>query len=221
MARTSIVLDDRVCKYVLACEPSEHEALRALRQATEQMPRAFMQIPPEQGHFLAFLVRLIAARRTLEIGTFTGYSALAVALALPAAGRVLTCDVNEEWAAIGREFWRKAGVAEKIETRIGVALDTLMGLERAGGSDNFDFVFIDADKVAYDQYYECALRLVRPGGLIVLDNVLWHGRVADEGASGVDIIALRALNAKIAADERVDRVVLTVCDGMTLVRRRN
>jgi predicted O-methyltransferase YrrM len=177
-----------------------------------------MQIAREQGHFLTFLVRLIGARRILELGTFTGYSALAMALALPEDGKVTTCDLSESWTAMGRASWRKAGVDSNIEVKIGPAVGTLDRLEREGSV--FDFVFVDADKEAYDVYYETALRLVRPGGLIVFDNMLRRGRVADPKETDPDSLAIRALNAKIATDERIDRVLLPVGDGMTLVRRR-
>lgn len=169
---------------------------------------------------LALLVRLIGARLVLEIGTFTGYSALAMTLALPADGRLIACDINEEWTRIGRDYWQRANVADRIDLRIAPALDTLARLEREGALDQFDLAFIDADKTAYDAYYESALRLVRPGGLIVLDNMLRRGRVADPSESDPDTVALRKLNTKIAGDERVDRVLLPLASGMTLARRR-
>ena len=184
------------------------------------MTLARMQITPEQGHLLGFLARLIGARRTLELGTFTGYSALAMALALPDQGRVVTCDINIEWVDIGRPYWAKAGVADRIEIMIGPAADTLERINREGAQP-FDLAFIDADKAGYDHYYERTLRLVRPGGLIVLDNILQRGRVADARETDADTVSVRGLNAKIAGDERVDRVILAVGDGMTLVRRRN
>jgi O-methyltransferase len=180
---------------------------------------AHMQIAPEQGHFLGFLARLIGARRTLELGTFTGYSALAMALALPNEGRVTTCDINAAWIDIGRPHWENAGVAHKIDIIIGPALYTLERMERTGG-EPFDLGFIDADKAQYDSYYEITLRLVRPGGLIVLDNMLQRGRVADPDQDHADTVAVRKLNTKIAGDERVDRTILPLGDGMTLVRRR-
>jgi predicted O-methyltransferase YrrM len=213
-------VDDRLYAYMLAHQPREHLHLRALRERTEQMPSGRMQITPEQGHLLALLVRLIGARRILEIGTFTGYSALAMALALPADGRLVACDISEEWTAIARAYWQRAGVADRIDLRIALALTTLARLEREGGLDGFDLVFIDADKTGYDAYYEAALRLVRPGGLIVLDNMLRRGRVADPGDCEPDTVALRNMNAKIAADDRVDRVLLPIASGMTLARRR-
>jgi predicted O-methyltransferase YrrM len=177
-----------------------------------------MQIAREQGHFLAFLIRLIGARRVLELGTFTGYSALAMALALPSDGKVVTCDVSESWAVIGRPYWERAGVSSMIDLKIAPAIETLSQFEHNG--DAFDVIFIDADKEAYDSYYEIGLRLVRPGGLIIFDNMFRLGRVADPADTDPNPVAIRKLNAKIASDERVDRVLLSVADGMTLVRRR-
>jgi predicted O-methyltransferase YrrM len=213
-------VDDRLYAYMLAHEPREHRQLRALREHTQQMPSGRMQITPEQGHLLALLVRLIGARRVLEIGTFTGYSALAMALALPADGHLIACDISEEWTDIARTYWQRAGVAERIDLRIGPALTTLARLEGELGFGGFDLVFIDADKGGYDAYYEAALRLVRPGGLIVLDNMLRRGRVADPRDCEADTVALRNMNTKIAADDRVDRVLLPIASGMTLARRR-
>jgi predicted O-methyltransferase YrrM len=211
-------MDERLYGYLLDHQPPEHELLRALRRQTEKLPRGHMQITPEQGHLLALLVRLMGTRRVLEIGTFTGYSALAMALALPADGRIVTCDLNEEWTQIAREYWQRAGVLHRIELRIAPAAKTLALLESEGSS--FDLAFLDADKTGYDAYYESALRLVRPAGLIVLDNMLRRGRVAHPDDGDPDTVALRKLNAKIARDERVDRVLLPIASGMTLARRR-
>ena len=214
-----MALDSRIYGYMLAHQPSEHRSLQALRELTEKMPDGRMQITPEQGHLLALLVRLMGVRRILEIGTFTGYSALAMALALPAEGQLVACDISEESTACGRRHWEQAGVAGRIDLRIAPALRTLQYLEKEG-KDPFDLAFIDADKPAYDAYYESALRLVRPGGLIVLDNMLRRGRVADPNIDDADTVALRQLNTKIASDERVDRVLLPIATGMTLARRR-
>jgi O-methyltransferase len=213
-------IDDRLYRYLLAHEPPEHDELETLRLRTQMMPDGRMQITPEQGHFLALLVRLIAARRILEIGTFTGYSTLAMAQALPRGGSIVACDVNREWTAIAREHWRRAGVANKIDLRIAPATATLETFMNKARSDQFDLVFIDADKTGYDAYYEGALRLVRPGGLIILDNMLRRGRVADPHDNDDDTLALRRLNSKVAGDERVDRVLLPIASGMTLTRRR-
>ena len=220
MSRGSIGLSPLLNEYVVGAHAPEHPVLEKIRVATGRMRNAGMQIAPEQGRFLAFLVRLMGARRTLEIGTFTGYSALAVALALPDDGTLLACDVSEEWTAIGRAHWREAGVAEKIDLRIGPALDTLAALvAEDGAAGSFDFAFIDADKPEYDGYYEACLKLVRVGGLIVFDNMLQAGRVVDPSTSEEGVAAIRLLNAKLAIDDRIDAVLLPVGDGMTLARR--
>lgn len=220
MSRGSIGLTDHLNAYLVASEPPEHPVLARLRDLTGNLPQGGMQIAPEQGHLLAFLVHLTATKRALEIGTFTGYSALTVALALPADGTLVALDVSKEWTDIARRHWIDAGVADKIELRLGPALVTLATLEQELAAASFDFAFIDADKDNYDAYYETALRLVRIGGLIVFDNMLQRGRVADPQQTDANTAAIRSLNAKIAADERVDRVLLPVGDGMTLVRRR-
>jgi O-methyltransferase len=213
-------IDDRLYAYMLAHEPPEHDQLRALREYTRRLPNGRMQITPEQGHLLALLVRLMAAQRVLEIGIFTGYSAMAMALALPIGGRLVACDISEEWTRVAHSYWQRAGVADKIDLHIAPALDTLALLEARSGVDQFDLAFIDADKPGYNSYYDFCLRLVRPGGLILLDNMLRRGRVADPLDVDADTVALRALNSKIAFDERVDRVLLPVASGMTLARRR-
>jgi predicted O-methyltransferase YrrM len=214
-------LDDALRAYLLEIEPPEHQELRRLREATSRLPLARFQVAPEQAHLLAFLARLICARRTLEVGTFTGYSALAVALALPSEGRLVACELDEQWIEVGHPFWQRAGVAGKIEVKVGPALTTLASLEEAGAAASFDFAFIDANKEDYDDYYECVLRLVRPAGLIAIDNVFFRGGVVNPRHTDPHVSSIRRLNAKIAADERVDRVVLPVGDGMTFVRRRN
>jgi predicted O-methyltransferase YrrM len=219
MSRGSIGLNDRLNKYIVQSHAHEHSVLAKLRILTGRMPMAGMQIAPEQGQFLAFLTRLIGARSALEIGTFTGYSALAVALALPADGRLMTCDVSDEWTRIARKHWAEAGVEAKIELRLAPALDTLAGLEREGRGDSIDIAFVDAEKTEYDDYYEHCLRLVRVGGLIVFDNMLQDGRVADPKDSDESTNAIRALNAKIATDDRVDVVLLPLGDGTTVARR--
>ncbi len=220
MARGSIGLDRKLNDYIVGAHPPEHPVLKRLRDRTATMPMAEMQIAPEQGQLLAFLVRLTGARRTLEIGTFTGYSALAVALALPEDGRIIACDVSEEWTSIARRHWQEAGVADKIALRLAPALETLQALETEGMAGHFDFAFIDARKSEYDGYYEACLKLVRPGGLITFDNMLQGGDVADRSNRGASVKAIRDLNAKIASDDRVDAVLLPVGDGMTLARRQ-
>jgi predicted O-methyltransferase YrrM len=193
--------------------------LAELRAGNRGHPRASMQIAPEQGQLMALLVKLIGARRTIEIGTFTGYSALAVALALPEDGRVLACDVSREYTDTARGYWRKAGVEYKIDLRLAPALDTLDGLIAQNESGNFDFAFIDADKTGYDGYYERCLTLLRKGGLIAVDNVLWGGSVARD-AEDADTAALQAFNRKLHHDERVDLSLLPIADGLTLARKR-
>jgi predicted O-methyltransferase YrrM len=219
MSQIRIAQDERLNTYILANNPPEHDELRKLRDRTRALPKAIMQILPEQGHFLALLVKLVGARDVLEVGTFTGYSALALALALPANGKVTTCDVNDDSVAVGRPFWVRAGVADKIDVRIGPALQTLAKLSEETATA-FDMAFIDADKTAYDRYYEFTLRLVRAGGLIVLDNMLQRGEVADPANNDPRTVSVRELNAKIAKDPRIDHVMLPVADGITLARRR-
>ena len=219
MSRTSIGLDERLNEYLVQSGAGEHPVAAKLRQLTAAMPNSSMQIAAEQGQFLAMIAKLIGAKRTIEIGTFTGYSALWVALAMPRDGKVIACDVNAEWTAIARRHWDEAGVGEKIELRLAPAAETLEGLEAEGRKSQFDLVFIDADKGGYDAYYEGALRLLRSGGVIVFDNVLWSGRVADPAVHDADTKALRALNLKIAADTRVDKVMVPLGDGMTVARK--
>jgi predicted O-methyltransferase YrrM len=177
---------------------------------------ARMQVSPEQGQFMALLARLMGARRCVEVGVFTGYSSLAVALALPPDGRIVACDVSEEWTSVARRYWAEAGVAHKIELRLAPALETLDSLHAAGGAGSFDLAFIDADKVNYLSYYERVLGLLRPGGLVVVDNTLWSGRVADSEVADADTIALRHFNEHLHFDERVDLSLLPVGDGLTL-----
>jgi predicted O-methyltransferase YrrM len=212
-------LDDRLYRYVLDHSLREHPAQAALREATRAHPHAGMQIAPEQGQLMAMLARLTGARRAIEIGVFTGYSALSVALALPDDGYLLACDISEEFTRVGQPFWAQAGVAHKIDLKLARATRTLDRALEAGEAGRFDFAFIDADKTAYDVYYERCLQLVRPGGLIVVDNTLWGGAVAGD-AQDADTLALRALNEKIHRDERVDMVLLPFSDGVTLARRR-
>ena len=230
MTRHPIEVDDRLHDYILAHSLREPEVLRRLREETAELPGADMQIGPGQGQFMALLVELIGARRTLEIGTFTGYSALVVALALPPEGRVVACDVSAEYTAVARRYWAEAGVADKIELHLAPALETLDRLlvpgpaeGPAGGqgqAGSFDFAFIDADKANYGAYYERALALLRPGGLIAIDNVLWNGKVAEKAASDPDTRAIQALNATVKDDSRVTISLLPLGDGLTLARKR-
>jgi len=219
MTRRTLQLDDTLVDYIEAHSLREHPAQAALRQATLEVPHHEMQIGPEQGQFMALLVRLLGARRTIEVGVYTGYSALAVALALPDDGRVLACDISDEYTRVGRPFWERAGVAHKIDLQLAPALQTLDARLAAGEAGAYDFAFIDADKSGYDAYYERCLQLVRSGGLIVLDNTLWSGDVA-RASTNADTIALQALNAKLHRDERIDLSLLPIEDGVTLARKR-
>jgi len=216
MSNRTLNLTDDLLAYVRDHGVREHPVLSRLREDTARLPMAQMQIAPEQGAFMALLVQLTGATRILEIGTFTGYSSTAMALALPPDGRMTCLDVSEEWTDRAREAWRDAGVTDRVDLRIGPAADSLGELEE----DTFDLAFIDADKTGYDDYYEGCLRVVRAGGLILIDNVLQGGRVVDELASDENVAAIRALNAKIAADERVDMTLLPVADGLTMARVR-
>jgi caffeoyl-CoA O-methyltransferase len=215
-----INLTDELLAYMHKVSLREAEPLRRLREETARMPHAGMQISPDQGQFMALLVRLIGARNCLEIGTFTGYSSLAVALALPPEGRVVCCDVSADYTAVARRAWASAGVADKIELHLAPARETLDKLRAAGRRGAFDFAFIDADKANYDAYYEASLELVRPGGLIAIDNVLWSGAVADGKRQDADTTALRALNLKLRDDRRIDLSMLPIGDGLTLARIR-
>ena len=217
MANRTLTLTDELVDYVRELGPDEHPVLAGLRERTAPLPQHDMQIAPEQGAFMALLVKLTGARRILEIGTFTGYSSTAMALALPPDGRMVCCDVSREWTDIARAAWADAGVADRIELRLAPASETLATLEDA----SFDLAFIDADKPGYDDYYEGCLRVVRPGGLILIDNTLWSGRVADPTQDDDNTRFIRALNAKIAADERVDHALLPLADGLTMVRIRD
>ena len=217
MANRTLTLTDEIVDYVRRAGVREHPVLARLREETAPMPMSQMQIGPDQGAFMALLVRLIGARQILEIGTFTGYSSTAMALALPADGRIVCCDVSREWTDVARRAWTDAGVQDRVDLRIAPATETLASLD----DDSFDLAFIDADKPSYDAYYEGCLRVVRPGGLILLDNTLQGGRVADPSADDENVTAIRALNDKIAADERVDMVLLPLADGLTMARVRD
>lgn len=219
MSNRTLTLDDTLYQYLLDTSLREHPVLAELRAATRGHPRVTMQIAPEQGQFMQMLVKLTGARRTIEIGVFTGYSALAVALALPPDGSVVGCDINTEYTDVGRPHWEKAGVAHKIDLRIAPALDTLDALIAEGRAGSFDFAFIDADKTGYDAYYERCLVLLRQGGLIAVDNVLWNGQVT-MAAVDDDTAAIQALNAKLLRDERIDLSLLPIGDGLTLARKR-
>lgn len=220
MSNRTLTLDDDLYAYLLAHSLRETPELRALRELTLRHQYANMQIAPEQGQLMALLVRLMGARRIVEIGTFTGYSALCMALALPADGRLICCDLSEEWTAVASSYWRESGVENLIDLRIAPALETLDSLLREGHGGALDMAFIDADKANYDNYYERSLQLLRPGGLIMFDNTLWNGTVADPSVTDEDTDALRLLNSKLHGDERIDLSLVPIGDGLTLARKR-
>lgn len=220
MSRRTLPLDERLYEYLLSVSLREPDVLRRLREETARHPQAEMQIAPEQGQFMGLLARLIGARKCLEVGVFTGYSALAVALALPYDGRLVACDVSEEFTSIGRRYWREAGVEPLIRLELGPALETLDALLADGEGSTFDFAFIDADKPNYAHYVERTLALLRPGGLMAIDNVLWSGKVADPSVHDPDTDAIRALNEQLLGDDRIDLSLLPVGDGLTLARKR-
>jgi caffeoyl-CoA O-methyltransferase len=220
MSRRTLPLTEGLYDYLLAHSRREHPALERLRAETARLPEAGMQIAPEQGQLMALLVEISGARRVLEIGCFTGYGSLAMALALPPDGRLLTLDVNPDWVSLGQRAWREAGVAAKIEVRFGLALESLDQLIADGAAGSFDLIFIDADKKSYDAYYERSLTLARPGGLLLIDNVLWGGLVADPANSDRQTEILRALNAKLRDDERISLALVPIGDGLTLARKR-
>ena len=218
MAHRSL-LPDAVDDYLRTVVARESPLLQRLRAETAKLPLGGMQIGADQGVFLGFLVRLIGARNAIEIGTFTGYSAISVASSLGPGGRLVCCDVSEEWTAVARRYWAEAGLSDRIELHLRPARETLAELERKHGPGSFDFAFIDADKTGYDAYYEACLGLLRPGGLIAIDNVLWSGSVADPGNQETDTVALRALNVKIRDDRRVDECLVSLGDGVMLARK--
>jgi caffeoyl-CoA O-methyltransferase len=220
VSNRTIQLDDRSYEYLLAHSLREDPQLAALRAETAAHPQVNMQIAPEQGQFMQMLVRLTGARRAIEVGVFTGYSSLAVMLAMPKDGRLLALDVSEEYTAVARRHWQAAGVAARVELVIAPALETLDARLARGEAGRYDFAFIDADKTSYLAYYERLLKLLRPGGLIVVDNTLWSGRVADPEERDADTRALRAFNDALHRDPRVDLALLPVGDGLTLARLR-
>ena len=214
-----VTMSQALYDYMTSVSVREPAILRRLREETASLPQAGMQVPPENGQLLALLVQLMGARRTLEIGVFTGYSSLAVALALH-DGTILACDVSEEYTAIARRYWKEAGVDHMIDLRIKPALETLRELIEERKQNRFDFAFIDADKANYEGYYEYALQLIRPGGLIAIDNVLWDGKVIDPEAQDADTVAIRALNKKLLADSRINLSMLPISDGLSLCYKR-
>ena len=219
MTGKSLALNDTIYNYILKTSLREPEVLTQLRAETASLPMSIMQIAPEQGQFMALLVKLIGAKKTLELGVFTGYSTLVVALALPEDGKIIACDRDERFTEMAKPYWERAGVAHKIDLRIAPALETLEKLIDRGQENSFDFAFIDADKRNYDNYYERCLRLVRPGGLIAIDNVLWSGRVADPHDTDKRTIAIREFNQKLHQDKRVDISLVPISDGLTLAMK--
>lgn len=220
MSHRTIVMNDPLYDYMLGASLRDLPVLKRLREETAGLPRGTMQISPEQGQFMQLLVRLMGAKRCIEVGVFTGYSSLSVALALPADGHILACDVSEEFTAVARRYWKEAGVASKVELILAPALATLDARLKAGEAGSYDFAFIDADKANYGGYYERILKLLRPGGLVLVDNVLWSGAVIDKKDKSEDTAAIRAFNEALQKDERVDVSMLPVGDGLTLARKR-
>ncbi|MGA7799930.1 MAG: class I SAM-dependent methyltransferase [Gammaproteobacteria bacterium] len=220
MSNKTFTLSEPLYDYLAGVSLREPPLMRRLREETARDPMARMQIAPEQGQLMALLVQLMGARRTLEVGVFTGYSSLSVARALPPDGRIVACDISETWTAVARRYWEEAGVADKIDLRLAPALETLDGLLAAHEAGRFDFAFIDADKENYPHYFERCLQLLRPGGLIAVDNVLWSGRVADESDTEPDTVAIRAFNRRLHADERIALSMLPIGDGLTLALKR-
>lgn len=220
MSGTSVGLPPDLQAYLVEHGVREPDILKRLRAETAPLPQHNMQIAPEQGAFMAMLVGLIDARRAIELGTFTGYSSLVVALAMPADGRIVCCDLSDEWTSVARRYWAEAGVADRVDLRLGPALDTLDELLAGGAAGTFDFAFIDASKREYPDYHERILRLLRPGGLALYDNVFFGGRVVDEKSSDEDLLGIRRLNDRLLRDERVTISMIPVADGLTLVRKR-
>lgn len=220
MSNRTLQLDDRLYRYLLDHSLRESEVQRRLRERTRQVPLAHMQIAPEQGQFIALLAELMGVRQALEVGTFTGYSALCIAQALPSDGCLVCCDVSDAWTAIGVPYWEEAGVAGRIDLRIAPALKTLQSLRSEGKAQAFDLAFIDADKQNYLAYYEHCLALVRTGGLLLFDNTLWDGAVANPQSNDADTLALRALNDFLHHDARVSVSLVPIGDGLTLARKR-
>jgi predicted O-methyltransferase YrrM len=220
MARTSFGVSDDIHAYILRHGVREPAIFRRLREETAALPQAGMQIAPDQGAFLAMLVGIIAPKRALELGTFTGYSSLAIATAMPPDGVLVCCDVSDEWTSVARRYWAEAGVTERVDLRLGPALATLDALLAGGGAGTFDFAFIDASKREYPDYHERVVQLLRQGGLAVYDNVLWGGSVVDESQADEDTVGIRRLNERIGRDERVEVSMIPVGDGLTLARKR-
>lgn len=220
MSRHTTEISDELYQYIIDVSVNEDEVLEELRTVTANHKYSMMQIAPDQGQFFKFISKLLGAKNILEIGTFTGYSALCFATHLPADGKVVTCDISEEFTSIAKQFWAKSTCGEKIELRLGAALESLENLKKQGYGGSFDIAFIDADKENYDPYFEACLDLIKPQGLIIIDNVLWNGSVIDKAKQDKDTKAIRALNKKLKEDPRVDNCLLTVADGLNMVRKK-
>jgi predicted O-methyltransferase YrrM len=216
----NLALTETLREYLLSVSLREPDILRRLREETASLPKAHMQIVPEQGQFMGLLARLMRAERVLEVGVFTGYSSLCLALALPPEGRLTALDISEEWTAVARRYWAEAGMADKIDLRLGPASDSLAALLAGGNAGRYDLAFIDADKPNYDAYFELTLQLLRPGGLLLVDNVLWNGQAADPTDTSPETVAIRALNAKLHADPRIEISMLPIADGLTLALKQ-
>ena len=219
MSNRTLAISESIYQYLCDHSLREDPILKELRDHTYDMEERAMQIAPEQGQFMQMLNKLIGAKNTIEVGVFTGYSSLAIALALPEDGRIVACDVNPQYTSVAEKFWVSAGVREKIDLRIGPARNTLSELISDGLTGTFDFAFIDADKINYDHYYELCLQLIRPGGLITVDNVLWGGATADDSINDTDTTSIRALNDKLHRDERIDLSLVPIGDGLTLAMK--
>ncbi|MFM5888161.1 MAG: class I SAM-dependent methyltransferase [Dolichospermum sp.] len=219
MSKQTLGLEQNLYDYLLSVSLREAEILTQLRQETAQMPMSQMQISPEQGQFMALLIKILGARKTLDVGVFTGYSSLVVALSLPADGKIVACDVSEEYTSVARRYWQAAGVADKIDLHIAPALETLDHLLKVGEAGTFDFAFIDADKGNYENYYEQCLKLIRTGGLIAIDNVLWSGKVADSEIQDNQTHKIRAFNRKLHQDSRITISLVPIADGLTLAMK--
>ena len=220
MSPKTISITEAVSNYLLSVTVTEPPFLRELREETSKLPGANMQIAPEQGQFMRLLAEILGAKRCIEVGVYTGYSSISVALALPADGLLVACDIDSETSNIARRYWERAGVLSKVRLELRPAVETLAHLIHSNQADTFDFAFIDADKEAYDSYYELCLKLLRPGGLIAIDNTLWSGRVADPNATDTSTLAIRALNAKVAVDGRVSSSLVPIGDGLLLARKK-
>lgn len=219
MSNKTLNLTEQLHQYLLDVSLREPDILKTLREETANLPSANMQISPEQGQFMALLVQLMGAKNTIEVGVYTGYSALAVAMALPDNGQIVACDISEEYTSVARRYWMQAGISEKIYLRLAPATETLSSLIEGGKSSTFDFAFIDADKENYARYFELCFELLRPGGLIAVDNVLWNGAVIDSDNQDVDTCAIRAFNQQLLFDNRVTISMVPIADGLTLARK--